>query len=212
MTIYYKATNMDGKDFFSNTVQFTVGESVPPLPEVLGPECCSSDVYHASTHPESTLIGGFWPCRLFEVEGIPVAEENQKRGFYTFKVVREIEAWRALGPQGREIVTFLERCSRLTVDEAESLEAAWVPTQVPGSDCRAAWRAANDALWTAARGSGRRHAWSACEDALWDATLAIARGAAACKVAIGALCFRDLISEEHFNALYGPWASVIDSE
>jgi hypothetical protein len=220
---YYKATNMYGKDFYSNTVQFTVGESVPPLPEVIDPRCCSSDVYHASTHPESTLIGGAWPCRLFEVEGEPVADEDHKRGFYTFKVVREIEAWRALGPNGRELVALIERCQRLTADEAGSLAAA--RATVPDSAWDAAWNVVWDTAWNTGRATVRDVAWEAAWAVVRAAAVAAGNAAGAAvgdairnaawnvvRSAIVALCLRDVIAEEHFNTLYGPWASVIDSQ
>ena len=46
-------------------------------------------------------------------------------------------------------------------------------------------------------------AWSAARDAAWYAARNAARNAAL------ALVVQDLITEEHFNTLYGPWASVI---
>ena len=48
---------------------------------------------------------------------------------------------------------------------------------------------------------------SAAGDAAWDAA-GNAAGSAAWDAAL-ALVVRDLISVEHFNTLYGPWASVI---
>lgn len=205
MAIYYKATRLNGKDFRTNTVQFMVGQSIPAKPAVDNPECCTSDVYHASVHPHATLIGCSWPCRLFEVEGEPVTEEDDKRGFYTFRVVREIEAWRALGPNGREAAALIERCKTLTPDEIEGLATAWYATR------NAAWGIAGDVAWDDSRGA----AWGAARGAAGLAVRGAVRGAARDAVwdavwdAVGALIIRDLISEEHFNALYEPWRSVI---
>jgi hypothetical protein len=135
--IFYKAVRPDGKDFYSGTVDYAAicgtGEQLPELP---GGPCCSPDVYHASTSKADTLIGGSWPCRLFEVDGEPVSEEKNKRGFCTLTVVRELPAWEALGPNGEAVVCLIEKCRTITPQTANQLNAAR--------------NAARDAAWDAA--------------------------------------------------------------
>jgi hypothetical protein len=83
-------------------VRYTVGESVRIPTERRRAALCSPGVLHASDVPSETLSGGKWPCKLFEVTGEPVVgPEGHKLGFYELHVEREIEAWRALGPNGR---------------------------------------------------------------------------------------------------------------
>lgn len=207
MSTYFKAVRPDGTDFRTGTIDYAAALGGDPItvPMVPDPECCTSTVLHASTVPAETLIGGSWPCRLLEVTGTPVAEENYKRGFFSLTVVREINAHQALGPQGEQVATLIDRAGKLTVDEAEKLaaarEAAWVAVRV------AVWDAARDAAWVAAWDAAR----DAAREAAWVAAWATARDAvrAAARDAAVALVVRDLISKEHYDLLTGPWAQVI---
>lgn len=169
-TIYYKATRPDGTDFHTGRIKYKVGKRVRPAPTKLTPRICGPGVLHAADVPAMTLIGGSWPCRLFEVTGKPIAgfdsEHRHKGGFRQLTVVRELDAHLALGPNGRYVAGMIERTRRLTYQEALGLRAAW----------------------GAARGAAR--------GAAWDAALAF--------------LVRDLISQDHFDRLYGPWAQVID--
>jgi hypothetical protein len=139
--IFYKATRPDGTDFRTGQVQYEVGKRVRPLPHDGERRLCGPGFLHASTEPGESLAGGRWPCRLFEVTGKPVAglddQHPYKAGFRQLSVVREVEAWRALGPNGREVAALIDRARRLTPSEARALCAAWV----------AAWDAAGDAAW-----------------------------------------------------------------
>lgn len=214
--IYYKATRPDGTDFHSGTILYEPGKTVRP-PKVDKPMVCGPGYLHAADVPAETLVGGSWPCRLFEVTGKPRAgfdaDHPHKGGFKQLKVIREIEAWRALGPNGREVAALIERAGRLTPDEAERLRAAW------HAAWNAAWDAARDAARWAARWAAGGAAWNAARDAAWnaawDATWDTARNAArhaarhAVWDAAGALVVADLITPEHFDALYGPWRKVI---
>lgn len=212
MSTYFKAVRPNGTDFHTGTIDYAAAMGGEPvtLREVPGPRCCTSDVLHASTVPTETLIGGSWPCRLFEVTGTPVAEKVYQRGFFSLTVVREVDARQALGPQGEQVAALIDRAGKLTVGEAEKLAAAWdaaVPAAVPGDgvwvvlDARVvAWDAALVAARYAARDSDRNAARVAARDAaVWEA----ARDAAL------ALVVRDLISKEHYDMLTGPWAQVI---
>lgn len=194
MGIYYKATQLDGTDFHTGSVDYAAhlasGEPLPTKRDVEYPQCCTGTVYHASTSKADTLIGGAWPCRLFEVEGESVASEDNKRGFYTFKVVRALPAHEALGPNGEAVVALIGRAGQMTPEQVRDLAAA------------GAGAAAGDA------------ARAAAGDAAWDAARAAAGGAAggAARAAACALVVKDLITTEQFNLLYGPWASVMEKE
>lgn len=195
MSTYFKAVRPDGTDFYTGTIDYAAalgGEPVT-LPVVPDPECCTSNVLHASTVPAETLVGGSWPCRLFEVTGTPVAEEGHKRGFFSLAVVREIDAHQALGPHGEQVAAMIDRAGKLTVGEAEKLAAAQY----------AARPAAQYAAWYAARDAAQHAAWYAARAAARDAAWCAARDAAL------ALVVRDLISKEHYDLLTGPWAQVI---
>jgi hypothetical protein len=212
MEKYFKAVRPDGTDFHTGTVDYAAicgtGESLLELP---GGRCCTGDVYHASTSAADTLIGGSWPCRLFEVEGEAVSQEDNKRGFRTLKVLRELPAWRALGPNGEQVVSLFEEAGTITAEQAAVLHAARDAARYAAKDAAgnaawyAAWNAARNAAWYAARDA----AWGAAWNAAWNAAKDAAWGAAG--DAAGALVTRDLITEEQFNVLTGPWVSVMGS-
>lgn len=232
--IYYKATQLDGTDFCTGTVDYAAHlKSGKPLPLLTSEdgfyECCTNTVYHASDTPSETLVGCSWPCRLFEIEGEAVAQEGHKFGFRTMRVIREIEAWKALGPNGEAVSSLIESAGRLTgaraddlwVAQSEARGVAWYAARYAAWDAArraagdAAWDAAGDAAWYAAGYAARRAAWyaarraarAAARRAAWDAAGAAAWDAAG--YAAGALVVRDLISEKDFNALAAPWRSVM---
>ena len=213
---FWKATRPDGTDFYTGTIDYAAAcESGQPvtIPEVDNPSCCTGTVLHASTVPTETLIGGSWPCRLFEVTGTPVAEEEHKRGFFSLTVVREADAHLALGPQGEHVAALTKRAKRLDHHESASLQAAWGPAVDAARD--AAVDAARDAAGVAARVA----AVAAARDAVGYAAGAAARDAAVVAVwdaawdAAGALVVRDLIGQRFTQAAYrtlvGPWEQAI---
>ncbi len=198
---YYKATRPDGTSFYDGTTKWTVGRIVKhPVPDLsLG--LCSAGVLHISDAPGEVLVGGSWPCRLFEVEprGELVSESigSHKHGCAAVKVVRELPAWQALGPNGEAVADVIERCKTLTDQQAKHLAAALA----------AARDAARYAARDAARAAAWAAAWAAARDAAWAATLAATLDAA--RDAALALLVHDLITVEQFDLLYGPWQSVM---
>ena len=123
---YYKAVRPDGTDFATGTTRPVVGEWMPRIKGRL--KLCKHG-YHVSDVPAETLIGGSWPCRLFEVE---IAEDvspehidEHKRVVHTYRPLRELPAWQALGPNGEAVAALIERARSLTADEIQRLVAAW---------------------------------------------------------------------------------------
>ena len=204
MTIYYKATRPDGTDFYSGTILYEVGKTVRPKKHS-SPSICGPGVLHAADVPAMTLVGGSWPCRLFEVAGKPFvgfdAEHPHKAGFKQLRVVREVDAHLALGPNGVEVARLIESCRSITPEQAKNLRAAWDAARAAAWDAaRAAARdAARDAAWAAARAAAGAAAGAAARDAVRAAVRDAAR----------ALVVRDLITPEQFDTLTGPWVSVM---
>ena len=107
------------------------------------------------------------------------------------------------GPNTAEVERLLERMETITAEEDIALGKAWKGGK--------AW----DAAWDNARGSSRKSdrsdavsdAWRIIEHLeVWDDDWDAARDA------VLALVVRDLISQEDFDVLYGPWASVMEVE
>ena len=196
---YFKATRPNGRDFYTNTVDYaealatgdTITHSHPRKEQVAG----RASTYLSISTSASDCTGMSWPCRLFVVEPVGRALKADsgypnKRRVAALRVVAELPAYEAFGPNGAAVAALIVRAGRLTGDEANRLSAAWF--------------AATDAAWFAATDAARDAAWfaawfaarDAATDAATDATLA--------------LVVQDLIAPEQFNALYGPWARVID--
>ena len=201
---YYKATRPDGTSFYdSQTLWRVVRITRHPEPN-LSAGLCSSGVLHASDAPGETLVGGSWPCRLFEVEprGRVVSNDgSHKHGCAAWKVVAELPAWQALGPNGEQVAALIERCKTLTASEIERLDAARDAAR------DAAWYAAWDAAWYAAWDAARDAARFAARDAAWYAAWDAARIAA--RDAAIALVTRDLLTSEQFDILTAPWREVV---
>ena len=212
MSAYWKAVRPDGTDFFSGKVRWLppVGE---PLPEggliVRHPTATTpnfgddaADYLSVSTEP-ANCTGMHWPCRLALVEAVDTAVWTpdatalpDKRASLAWLVTAEVDAWQALGPQGREVAAIIDRVRMLTTDELRQLDAA------RGAAWDAAWGAAWDAARDAAWGAARAAAWDAARDAAWDA----ARDAAL------ATLVRDLITPKQYDLLMAPWRTVIGDQ
>ena len=193
---YYKAVQPDGTDFYSGRVLWDrVGEIVRhPTPGSPGEHDAKGYLSVSVSPTDCTGMG--WPCRLLEVEpveGIPVWEPipslPSKRASHAWRVVRELPAHEALGPNGGEVAAFLDLLPTLTNTQwSGARSAAW---DAAGSAARsAAW----DAAWGAAGGAARSAAWSAARSAAWDAA-----GSAAL-----ALLARDRITTQQFDVLTAP--------
>ena len=220
MTTYYKAVRPDGMDFFSGTVRWLppVGE---PLPEggliVRHPTATTpsfgddaADYLSVSTEP-ANCTSMQWPCRLARVEATDAAVWTpdatalpDKRAAVVWLVTAEVDAWQALGPQGREVAAIIDRVRMLTTDELRQLGAAWDAAwdAAWGAAWGAAWDAAWGAAWDAARDAARVAAW----DAAWDAARDAARDAAL------ATLVRDLITPKQHDLLMAPWRTVIGDQ
>ena len=122
--------------------------------------------------------------------------------------------WKATGPNADAVNGVIERASQITVADAEKLAAAWDDAGgIPWGGT--AWNAAQRA---AASDPERRAARRDAQHAAWEATW-VAGGAAldnawiaartAAREATQAAVVRDLISDEDYRELAGPWESVM---
>jgi hypothetical protein len=242
--VYYKATRPDGMDFATGTVDYAealeTGEVLEHDEKMVRDKAAT--YFSVSVEP-ADCTGVRWPCRLFRVEPVGRVLKSDglpnKRCCSRLRVVEELPAHLALGPNGEAVAALIERAGRLTWDEVERLVAAGVAARGAAGVAvwGAAWGAARDAArgaaWAAARDAARGAAgdaagaardgargaaWDAARDAAWDAARGAAGDAAgaawdgargAAWDAARALVVRDLISKEHFNVLYGPWAEVV---
>jgi hypothetical protein len=224
----FKATDPDGNSFADAKIHWEVGKTTRhPSKNPMIPNDASTYL-SASTEP-ADCTGFRWPCRLFEVEAIGKTltgmEFPHKVAAKAFRVVRERDAFEALGPNGKAVAAFIERCKRLTADEARKLTAAWAAAWVAAGAAAwaaagdAAWAAARDVAWAAARAAAGDAAWAAAGDAAWAAARDVAwaaAGAAAWAAAWDAardvagdaawvILVKDKITAEQFDVLTKPW-------
>ena len=150
---YYKAVRPDGMDFYSGRVLWDrVGEIVEH-PNPGSPGAHDAKGYLSVSVSPTDCTGMKWPCRLFEVEQVedflvwePTPSLPSKRASHAWRVVRELPAYEALGPNGAEIVAFLDLLPTLTNTQwVAARDAAW------GADRIAAWDADRIAAGYAAR-------------------------------------------------------------
>ena len=108
------------------------------------------------------------------------------------------------GPQTAEVKKLIEKIKTITPEQAKALDAPW----------DAPWKAVWGAVWTAAIGAGREAALEAALEAAWVAVRETAWDAGWVAVwdAVLVTVTKDLISEDDFNTLYGPWASVMEPQ
>ena len=207
---YWKAVREDGTDFYSGTVRWAPEQGDIPAEgiAVAHPTSTAWGEDHsthlcASTSP-TDCTGFKWPCRLLVVE--PVGEVHEHAGSkvsaLSWRVVRELPAMQALGPQGAAVAALIDGLRRLDAEALARMADAW-------DAARDAVRGAvRDAAWDAVRGA----AWDAVHGAAWDAV----RDAADAADAAVALVVWDLITSEHRTALTAPirtalpdlWADV----
>ena len=213
MTTYYKAVHPDGMDFFSGKVRWLppVGELLPEgglivrHPTATTPNFGddAADYLSVSTEP-ANCTGMLWPCRLALVEAADAAVWTpnatalpDKRAAVAWLVTAEVDAWQALGPQGREVAAIIDRARMLTTAELRQLGAARDAARNAARD------AARNAARDAARNAARDAAWGAAWDAAW---VAAARDAAL------ATLVRDLITPKQYDLLMAPWRTVIGDQ
>jgi hypothetical protein len=149
VTAYYKATRPDGRDFYSGTIDYAAALASGEVIRHPSAKKTRDDpkTYISVSVSPSDCTGFFWPCRLFRVEPVgqvmaKLRASPSKRAASALRVVEELPAWQALGPNGEQVAAFIARLRTLTADEAKLLAAAW----------DAAWDAAGDAAWDAAWG------------------------------------------------------------
>ena len=230
---WWKATQPDGTDFYTGTVDYAGAlASGEPTPALSGEgEFPGPGWLHLATVP-TECVGMSWPCRLFEVEpaddlGDHRPRHEHKVGATSVRVLREIDAHVALGPQGVQVAALIERCATLTADEVSRLNAAWDVARDAARDGArvvardaawdATWDATRDTAWGAARDTAWGAARDAARDATWDATRDTAWGAAwgITWDAAWALLLRDLIGQcpgwdqDAYDLLTGPWRQTI---
>jgi hypothetical protein len=132
----YKATDVQGRSFADTKVTWAVGETTThPTSTTMVPNDVAT--YLSASVEPADCTGFRWPCRLFEVEPVGDCLDGldypHKRAALAFRVVRELDAFEALGPNGEAVAKLIERTRRLTAGETARLDAAW------------------DAAWDAAR-------------------------------------------------------------
>ena len=104
------------------------------------------------------------------------------------------------GPNSAQVEALLEKIKTITPEPAKALDAPW------DAPWKAVWGAGREAGREAALEAALEAAWVAVRETAWDA------GWVAVRDAVLVTVTKDLISEDDFNILYGPWASVMEVE
>ncbi len=105
------------------------------------------------------------------------------------------------GPYTVEIEALIERIKTITPEQAKAMLDAY-DDAMKFEETWNAWRSALSAENYSGRGSMREAALNAALSDKWYAA----------RYTVLAMLVRDLISPDRFNALYGPWASVMEKQ
>jgi hypothetical protein len=225
---YYKATRADGKDFHTGTIDYAAalrdGTVLIHTPhahttarlkyaavkygdnEALIRKSDAGFYFSIATTP-TDCTGMEYPHRLFEVE--PVDEPwvpnptdlPNKRACRRLRVLREIDASQALGPQHQQIKDFWAQTRALTLRENRALADAYGKVFMNDS-----YGGASDRMHRQVRKSGRNAAAdlaaSEAENHVrgsWGLVGHVAR----------ALTVRDLLDPEDYRRITQPWREVM---
>ena len=206
MTDYFKATRPDGTDFQTGTVDYGAallsGEVIrhPAAKKIKN----APRTYLSVSVAAADCTGARWPCRLFRVEPVgrvmsKLSVSPNKRAVSALRVIEELPAHLTFGPNGEQVVVFIDGCKKLSATAWKKV-AAWDAAWYAARDAArgAAWYAA----WYAARGAAWYAAWYAARGAAWYAAWDAARGAA------WAIVARDLITAEQYDILTQPFVDA----
>ncbi|MGH3518818.1 MAG: hypothetical protein ACRDQ7_15650 [Haloechinothrix sp.] len=211
--MHYKATRPDGMDFRTGTVRYAAalatGELVTHPHSTRMVPGSASTYLSVSTEPAETLIGGEWPARLFRVEPTGGVLDNlsagrHKRACLSLRVLEELPAWQALGPNGREVERLVQQAATVTAEQVRNLRAAYysaarVAAYAAGVDATGV--AYSAAVWAAAE---------AARKAVADVIAAEPGGRYSCVAyAALALVVRDVLDPQHFATLTAPWFRAV---
>lgn len=222
---YYKATRIDGTSFCDKKTKWKIGNVTRAKNNTRRTKLHGSGILYASDAPGEALEGqkSRWPCCLFEVvpEEPIVTQKNHKVGAHAWLVIKDLPAWQALGPNGQEVASFIERCAVLMPDEIRALVRERTKEKYRGYSVIVMWpliairdtahaharegamnaviKAAPRAVQNAARGTKLDIDPDATFNIPWGITSDVA----------AALVVRDLIDEGHFEALCRPWYEAI---
>ncbi len=90
---FYKLAQTDGWDFYSgNSINYrkNIGKTIS-IRDMGRYELCTCSVIHASKNPNDCFVGAKIPCSAYLVSGKPVVDTEEKCGFISLKVIREIK-------------------------------------------------------------------------------------------------------------------------
>ena len=213
----FKAVRPDGTDFYTGTVRWAPESGDIPAEGLVVTHPTSTTwkrdhATHLCASTTPTDCTGFkWPCRLLEVEPVTEVHEHEgcKVSALSWRVLRELPATQALGPQGASVAALIDGMGRLDVESLTRLaDAAQIAAQIAARYSAwdaaqiAARDAARDAAQIAARHPARYSAWDAAWDAAWDTTVALVAWDLIAPV------HRDILTAPIRAALPDLWADV----
>lgn len=218
MTRYFKTTHLDGRGFEAGDHLWMEGAVTSLLGNKKGVEVLGSELLYAATEPGNALIGGSWPCKLFEVEPIGTVTTDKRQpdvvGAHSWSVERQLPAAQVFGPNGDAVVAMLETISVLAPGQFHSCGFDWDDNEFAALDNAGKLASTNGRLgawngaWVAAEQAISRRVWEIMPGVTWGALHDNARRTV--RDAVLAIVVRDLIDIVDFRSLYGPWERTMD--
>ena len=171
----YKLTRLNGKDFYSNSVDYagSIGKIIRVI-DYDGPKYICGKGLHASRNPNDCFVGASIPCRAFKVNGIgKIAGDSRKCRYKALKVLKEIDDLDKLfGWKYTEVINpinpFKIKPPKIT-DNHIALLKEW------DSAWDSVWDSAWDSVWDSVRDSVRISVWASVRVSVWDSARNSAR-------------------------------------
>ena len=205
---YYKATRLDGTDFYTGTIDYAKALVEGNAIEHPGPDATAGAQGYLSVATTPTDCTGMrWPCRLFEVEPENpwrTPDFKNKRACFSLNVVRELPSHLTLGPQGEQ----LESLFKVFDDWSNIKRLNDSYAHVDFNSFHYEMVTAEVLAYYSSENNDRKAAWRA----VWEYTIEAFYGYGGCvglkNVVLNAatgLLVRDLIDIESYDVLTGDW-------
>ena len=218
MTRFFKTTTLDRHGFTDSDQVWREGSITSMLKNAKATEVLGSELIYASTVPGDALIGGSWPCKLFEVEPIDTVTVHKTYpnlvGAQSWWVERQLPAEQVFGPNGDAVVAMLNAINTLSPREFSLCGYDWDDNELDALDSGGQLAAVNGRLgawngaWVAAEQAVLCRVWEIMPGERWGAVCDNARRTL--RDAVLAIVVRDLIDVDDFQSLYGPWERTMD--
>ena len=176
MAKFYKLAHPTGWDFYTfngkgGTINYreSIGKHVVCPDYDRKGQLCSRAFIHASREPDQCFVGAKIPCSAYLVSGRPVAEDEQKCGFRSLRIIKELNPEKLFGWNYREATNlthpFEIKPPKKITDEHMITLKQW--DSVRASVWDSVWDSVRASVWASVWDSVRASVWDSVRASVW---------------------------------------------